>query len=681
MIATVDHVERIRSETAEIWRPRKRVRMRDWIPANVHLSNTVEAVDGDVEPYEVRPYLVDILNALDDPDVFEVTVRKSTQVGGTVTLQAIAMHLAVNDPAPMLVVLPDREEAVIFRDRIYANALASPTTRHLVPRRHFWTTRWVELGPMLVYLAWAGSRQRLRGRACRVVCMSEKDAYDSKKKEFTKPSEAARERVKSFPRHTIYNESSPDTDDSEIDRDYRRGDQRVWWAPCPLCGRWQQLRFFLLKSGPLAGRGGIAGYQDSSGNMLETEDARAGAFYRCLSNCKITSDRKAEFVDAGRWAPKGQKVDDAGRLVGKRARPKRHSSFWPWTIMSPRLDFGYLAATYVERYVNARVGDFLKGTLGLPSRPPSKMPTWKRAASRLKWNYDYGTVPDDVWFLTAGIDVQRDCIYWSVYGWGHLATVYLIDNGRLDRVVGEPEEEAAKDDPEDLDDEPAQIDYGLPWDKLEPTILAKSWPVVHRESDDRIETTPGVNPLGKTALRVRLAGVDTGHQIHQVHEWWRSLSDRDRRRVRLVKGDDKVKPEKMWEYSFLEKNTRTGKPYEGGLSLWRLYVSGFKVDLADRISGDPKSDGGFRLPFDVLPKGAQHLRQLVNEHFVNGEWKERSKAVGNHGWDTTVYARAMADMLAQGRTWDTAKWQRKSSRGKGRGRGSRREGQQNLSAR
>ena len=635
MIALADNMNRIRETAAEAWQPREFPATPEWCEQNVVLPPDTEATPG---PFDLdrRPYWREPLAMLDDPVVETITIKKATQLGGTVSLLAAALSRSVIAPAPGMVVTPDRDSSHEMRDRLYGIALETPATRGQVPPERLWNQRHVDLGTMRIYLAYSGSRQRMRGRPCKYVWMTEVDVYKRDKKAGA-AIRAGRERVKAFYRSLILFESSPTDDDSEIAGLYDLSDQRKWNVKCPHCGRYQPLRFFCYAVGDHAGRGGIGSLKDAAGNWRDPEKARRDAHYVCLSGCRIDQQDKEAMMTSGVWVPKGRAVDQNGRLVGRPARSKRNVGYELSSIVSDQVSFADMAAAYFEHRETGELPAFWNNWLGLKYTTRRPLPTWKELGRRLAYTHHRGTVPKDVWFLTGGADVQEDRVYFAVRGWGDRRTSWQIDWGVLDR---HPEQEA-----EGLCSDLAQLN----------AVLSR-----------RYEVIDGRNPLGKTRLRVRLLGVDANYRTADVHDWVRSHGKTDR--LRTVRGDHKIDPRKeKFRRTLVERNVRTGQAYEGGMELWGIFVSSYKAWLIDRFSFGRGKPGSWHLCADVIDQGADYLRQLVNEpksvdvgpdgrtRFV---FKPRSKTIGVDYWDCEVYAAALADMVVGSMGWKASDWPR-----------------------
>lgn len=624
---TTANLAGIRAGIADAWRPREIVAPSEWCQKHLRLDPQVEAT----ERFDLtgRPWWKDILDTLIDPEVRYMSVAAATQVGKTLLLVAMIIWCAVNAPAPAMVVTPDKDSAIELRDRVYANARKSPELRHLVPPERQWNTRWIDLGTMRVYLAWSGSRQRLRGRRCKYVFLTETDAYQGSKVTGD-PIKAARERTKSYFRFFVYAESSPVEDPSPIAAMEAASDERRrWHATCPKCGRLQELRFFTHRGGEHAGKGGIGGLHDDEGKLRTATAARKNAHYICEAGCRIDEDQRLDFIATGKTHSTG----DAHRSCGAHL----------WSVHSDVITFADLAAAYIEHRAEGKLAEFYGNWLGLSFKQNSKLPTWKQLGERLRAKNRIREVPPDVWFLTAGGDTQGDRIKYSVRGWAPECTSYLIDCGELERKPGD-ENDLIKSDL-------AQI---------EKTLLTRKYPIVG---------PGGVNPLGKRELAVKMFGLDTGgNRTMQCYEWWRSLpdawKDTESGRVRLLKGSAQLEPNERWKHSELKEDRDGEVVYDDPIDLWLVGVALFYQDLTERLQGQPDKPGAWHVTSDALSIAKEYLQEVCNFHRVveirNGQrkpaWRPRSESIPNDYWDTEIYSLAMAHMVVGSMGWSEAAW-------------------------
>lgn len=621
------------------WTPRQIPRAADWCSQVLRMSPDVEASTGRYNTTE-RPYWEAVLDAFDDPTIENIVVKKSTQVGGTVTLWAHLLWKAVHKPTPVMVVLPDQESAIEFRDRVYANALENAVTRDLVPPRREWNTRWIDLQTMRCYLAWSGSAQKLRMRACQTVYLSEVDVFNATPgHRGGDPNRAASERTKSFYNKQLYRESSPTAEPSTIAAEYEETNQGKWLCPCPHCGRHQELRFFCYRVGELAGRGGCAGYLDEYGQLADPETAERHAHYVCKEGCRIEPHEINRMVQRGVYADKNQDVDVTGKVTGDPVQTTNWGIHL-WSIHSPTISLGEICREYVRQKRSGHLSDFMTNWLGLEFASRRKMPTWEEWGRRLRVHCEHGEVWPESYFITTGADCQQDRVKWVTIAYGDRCTMWLVDWGEHWRN-------------EELET------TEIKWDLLQfyEQNLRRGWNVFAGKTQK----------LGRQKVFNRLVGIDSNHRTMDVHNFVRWVNSK---LLRAIRGDHQVEPSQKYRRRLVECNTRTGEVYQGGLEQWGIYVNLFKHDLVERISARPGQPGGFYVPSDAVTAGKSVLQEIVNEPPMLEKsnktgrprviWKQKSGSIPVDYWDCCVYSRAMAEMVVDqlpGRPgWDAAKW-------------------------
>jgi phage terminase large subunit GpA-like protein len=259
--------------------------------------------------FDDRPWWKFPLRCLASRKCVSVAMPASTQIGKTANLDiASLLYFAEFRPAPGMVILPDEKEAKLFRDRVYAVVEESQKfgrfNRIHIPPVSRWNVQEISLGSMICHLAWAGSKQRTRGKPCWYVWFVECDVYPDADRKAGDPIEAGKQRTKDVYSYKHIFESSPRPAPSAIRDEESAAEVRFrWYGECPHCGTWQEVRFFPERSGEQAGRGGIANIKTPDGEYLSPDEAAKAATYICRTGCKIGDEYKARFVESGRWAP------------------------------------------------------------------------------------------------------------------------------------------------------------------------------------------------------------------------------------------------------------------------------------------------------------------------------------------------------------------------------------------
>jgi len=624
-------IDALRLREAAAWRPLPRQSTPDWCHCHVRLPAETSSSPG---RYDLRRFAFwrNVLEAVDDPCVETIAIQAATQLGKTTLLQAILASRPSIAPGPAILAAPDRDACRELRDKFYRLAEATPAVAGRLPPEWRRNDQWIDCGNMLCHLAWSGSRQRLSGKSCMYVFCTEVDRWRQSPKEGATQRLIA-ERVKGFYRFLIVYESTPTDETSAIAALYDASDRRKFLVPCPHCGHFQELRFFLHKERPFAGNGGIAGLQTPDGKWLSPEEVRESAYYLCEHGCRIESHERAAMIAAGVWCPEGQHVTKEGKLAGTPTRSPRHSGFQLSSLYAETCDFGRIAAEYLaSRDDPAMLQSFWNNWLALRWTTKTRSPKWQRVGRRLAGGHRRGTVPQNAFFLTAGVDTQDVCAYWIVRAWGEGSTSWLVDWGKVSQRT----------------DENGRLVPASDLDQLDELLLLRVFPLVQP------------NPIGLTQLRVRLSCIDyQGHRTWEVFQWARARSLRGPERLRIIAGDTRVPAGEFYRMTVVEKHAGTGKRYDGGLKRWALDVDTYKEDVQARYEAPLDKPGAWFLPEGILDDGGDYLRQVCNEGKRVGrdrrgretvQWQVIDHRLGNHYWDCEIYARAAADMVT-GQDW------------------------------
>lgn len=609
---------------AAAWRPKERIPTDEWVAKNCRLPAEFGTPGRfDLEDF---PYWREVLQALDDPDTFEITLMAGTQIGKTETLKAILQSQADVNPGPQMFVGPDKDYILENREKIYRAAELNPVLRKRIPPESRRNARWLSFGNCYCYLGYPKNTQKISGKAVKLIMASELDRYDEAQTEGA-IVKLITERVKSFMRYKIIWESTPQDENSKIADKYDDSDQRRWHVPCPHCGEYQSLQFYPHKEGDRKGLGGIQGLKNEDGSWKSKDEVRESAYYCCeVNGCRIGNESKMEMMSRGVWVPKGQHVTKQGKLAGKPLQSARHRGYQLWSIMSPAITFGDIAAEYLDsREDIAEMMNFINNWLGERFLERASVPHWKQLGARVRGTHRRGVLPPGVVFLTAAADKQQDRAYWVIRGWGENRTSWLIDFG-MAPILRDANGHALR-----LSD----------LDQLQPLVL------------DQVFPYQVVNPWGWSERRVTVLGVDSGNWPAEVWEW---VSRYPEDRVRAIAGSPHAKlGDPLFAMNVVEKNERTGKPYPGGFKRWALNVNHFKLDLLQRWE-QPLDQAGAWFVTDDPPENLEdYLRQVTNEgqvpirdkrtNKVKKIWKTLESGVGNHYWDCEVYNMALAEMI------------------------------------
>ena len=246
------------------------------------------------------------------------------------------------------------------------------------------TTLMKEFPGGVLVVAGANSAVDLRSLPARDVFADEVDGYPEDVDGEGEPLTLAERRQSTFPRRKLFETSTPTIKDaSVIERDFKLGDQRLFFVPCPHCQHKQTLR---------------------------DENLQDDGTYLCEScGTAIEHHHKTWMLANGEWR--------AQNPEGK------YPSFHISSFYSP-VGLGYTWAEIAEERRKARAsGDrealqvYANTLLGLPFEDETGKIDHEDIRSRAG-GYGCRAIPPGCLILTAGVDVQDDRFAVQILGFG-----------------------------------------------------------------------------------------------------------------------------------------------------------------------------------------------------------------------------------------------------------------------
>ena len=250
----------------------------------------------------------------------------------------------------------------------------------------------------LLVMTGANSAVGLRSMAATYLFLDEVDAYPGDVDGEGDPVNLALARTRTFARRKIFMVSTPKlAGHSRIEAAFEESDQRRFWVPCPHCDAYQTLKFAQVK------------WPEGLPNR---------AVYHCENcNAAIENYQKATMLERGEW--RAQAPGD-GRTAG----------FHLSSLYSPVGWFSWndAAAMFVSAQNSPeRLQVCVNTIFGETWREIGEAPDWKRLYDRRDQTRRDGMLPNEVFLLTAGVDIQRDRVEVQIVGWGRRRRAWLID--------------------------------------------------------------------------------------------------------------------------------------------------------------------------------------------------------------------------------------------------------------
>ena len=372
------------------------------------------------------PYMVEIMDAFDDPRVHDLTVVAMSQTGKSELELNIIGKIIHQDPAPILYIQPDLTEAKKFstvrvapmiRDcRVLRNRVAdvkSRDSRNTILQKSF-------PGGMLTMVG-SQTPSALASIPVKNVIGDEIDRWARSAGSEGDPWELAEKRTTTFYNAKRVAVSTPTTRGlSRIADLFEKGTQEKYYSQCPHCGAWHEVAFDDIK------------FDFDTIKNGKKVNYRLNSVHWCCPSCGCLSSEK-EMRDApAKWVAENPEAIKRGRR-----------SFWVNAFFSPWRSWDEICIKFLEvRKDPEQLKVFYNTILGQLWEERGDLDDEDTFLARRE---DYGTkedgtpvdLPNGVLMLTCGVDTQDDRLEYEVVGWGHYWESWGIKKGV---IYGDPNE-------------------------------------------------------------------------------------------------------------------------------------------------------------------------------------------------------------------------------------------------
>ena len=360
------------------------------------------------------------MRAFSQRDVERVVIACGAQMGKTESLLNVLGHRYDDGPrVPALWVAPTEKLTRSFSDdRVMKMIRYTPALWDILEKGRRNKTTEKFLAGVRLGFGWAGSATELASHACGLVLVDERDRMVSDVDGEGDPLTLAEARTKNYPLRKIGVSSTPTIEGaSPIWSLWEEGTREKWAWPCQECSTFFIPRLELLKWPKGA----------------TPSEARQKAFVVCPEcGSELHDQHKPAMNRWGRY--QAHVLDEHGNEHPVDELPVNTTrSFWISGLASPWQRFGELAEKLVAAYRSrdpGRIQGVVNTYGGEVWRVAGDSPDWQ-AVMGTRGAYGRATVPGGVRFITMGVDVQKDCLYWVIRGWGVNARSWLLDHGQL----------------------------------------------------------------------------------------------------------------------------------------------------------------------------------------------------------------------------------------------------------
>ena len=567
--------KRLRKSLADALLPPEDLVYSKWAEENFRLPAESSAETGEFTPWKFQR---GILDAMGDRLLPRVSIIKSARTGFTKSFVAAIGAYAVNDPCPIILLVPTDDDARGYAvDEIDPCFRESPALRGAMKQgrldgRNTLTHRTLNGGGSLKIIA-ARSPRNLRRHTAKVLICDEVDGMDITNE--GDPIRLAEKRTVTFADRKIIMGSTPkDEATSIIQKNYDESDQRVFEIPCPNCDEPFELLWDHLRWEP-----------------AKPETVKA---WCPLCGGEIDERHKVEMVEAGDWrATRPEVKGHAGFRLNALISLFANSS---WADLVREFEVA-------EKNGDAELQPFFNTVLGKTwSTSVEKVSEDELMARRL----DFALVmrddksgwvekiPQEVAYITAGVDPGSD----------RIEITFLGHSSEARYVLGH------------------HVVYGSPnfqgtWDEVR-SVLTTIWR----------------HPLGGT-IGVEMSAVDSGgHWTQKVYDFCEEVQGLG---IFAIKGDEG--PRKAIEVSKKRRRNRTAPLYIVGVDgiktdIVSVLPRGNDVPQAIRLSNTLSAEYMLQLTAERRVRKFKSGRPYIGFERVQ---KRRAEAL-----DTLCYAIAIS---------------------------------------
>lgn len=393
-------------------------------------------------------------------------------------------------------------------------------------------------------------------------------------------------------RKKIFITSTPTLEGASIiDREFEKTGQRYFMVPCPHCATMIDLKFEQLRW---------------EGNNYKD------VYYQC-QDCgeKITERHKKRMLENGEWQASVPAAED-GVTFGYHLNALYSPVGWySWSQMAKEHDEAQKDLPKLITFTNTKLGEVF--------RAQGDSPEWQNIYNRRE-QYITNKPSNNVVFLTAGVDVQKDRLELEIVGWCKGKENFSIDYRVL---LGNTE----------TSDAPV-------WKQLS-AVLDETF---IREDQSQ--------------MQIAMMAVDSGYNTSVVYEFARKHVGK----VIPTKGQDSQIL--MVSAPRAVDTSRSGKKI-GAVKVWNIGVSVIKSEVYGHLRLQQNEDGTYPAGYCHFPQYDQHyFKGITAEKFTKTTNKKGHTVYAwiksferNEPLDCRVYARAAANVVGMDRFTDQ-QWDR-----------------------
>lgn len=241
------HTLQLMSRLAELLRPKENMTISEWADKYMVLpegSSEAGRFSSDTIPYQKA-----IMEAITDPEVTDVSVMSSAQVGKTTIIMCGIAYYIDYEPATQMLVMPTITDGEKFSKTRFSRMIEDiPQLASKVAdakTRNSSNTIMLKIYPGgSISIGGANSPSSLASDPRRIIWMDEVDRFPESAGSEGNPIKLAEKRSTSYWNKKHIKTSTPTiAGRSKIEDAYNEGSMEVWSVQCMECGAWQPYDF------------------------------------------------------------------------------------------------------------------------------------------------------------------------------------------------------------------------------------------------------------------------------------------------------------------------------------------------------------------------------------------------------------------------------------------------------
>ena len=411
-------VRLMRNIIAEVMTPPEELSTSEWAEVHRYLSSEASAEPG-LWRNTRTPYLVEVMDSFNDPNVRHIVMVAASQVGKTEAELNIIGYIIDQDPGSILFIHPTEGDAKEFsRLRIEPMLRDSPSLRRKIvqtlKRNSANTVKQKSFPGGILTLCGSTEAHSLASKPIRYIIGDERDRWAVSAGDEGDPWMLALARQTTFYNAKAIEVSTPTIKGhSAIASAYVTGTMERWVTKCPHCEKyheiqWEDIRF---------------DYDESVVEDAKTYDV-TNVYYICPT-CGGISDERTMKRQPAKW-----EADNPSAL-----RTNHTRSFWLNAFMSQWASWEKIITEFLQSksdtqklktVYNTRLGKLFEDRGGLQDET-------SMLARREEYNAE---LPDGVLVLTCGVDTQDTRLEYEIVGWGHFEESWGVQKGI---IMGRPD--------------------------------------------------------------------------------------------------------------------------------------------------------------------------------------------------------------------------------------------------